>query len=675
MSAERRDFAILDDARRELQLVLDGDGIVRFADGPARRLIGAEPGVPLRALVAPGCEAKLDDFLVQARAGAVDCCELPFGVDREPTTISLCSRPRAGDVLVLGHAIPPAFASAMDQINEMVGELAESNRVISAQRRDLAARHAELLRANGELSEAHQGVLSLHRELQLRSETARQDGEVKTRLLSNLSHELRTPLHSILGLADLLLGGRDGALVSEQQKQVRFIQASAQDLLALVNDVLDLGRLESGHGQVHPEPFALEDFLAALRGALRPLVPAGSPVELVIEDGEPARLDTDRTKLGQIVRNLVSNAIKFTERGEIRVRTRLTDDRLIITVADSGIGIEAGDRERIFEEYGQVDSHLQRKVTGTGLGLPLARRTAERLGGSLSVASEPGVGSTFTVEVPRVHDEARAMHEIVERSRQKPAGAASILVVEDDRQTLFLYEKYLVMAGFHVLPARTIEEAMRHLADHRPAAIVLDVMLEGDASWSFLARIKQDPATQDIPVLVVTVTDRGDKARALGADEFWLKPVDQQRLLRKLKELARATPLARILVIDDDETARYIIKRHLDGTPYEVYEAATGAEGVRIARSQHPHVILLDFLLQGATAFDVIDELKADPRTRGIPVIVVTSQVLDELDRRRLLEEAQAVISKQHLSRELAINRIRDALQKAGHLAIARGDV
>jgi CheY-like chemotaxis protein len=256
------------------------------------------------------------------------------------------------------------------------------------------------------------------------------------------------------------------------------------------------------------------------------------------------------------------------------------------------------------------------------------------------------------------------MRALVERSRQKSPGATSILVVEDDRHSLFLYERYLVMAGFHVLPARTIDDAKELMREHRPAAIVLDVMLEGDSSWSFLAELKSNARTRDIPVLVVTITNREDKARALGADEFWLKPIDQDRLLRKLRELSQQSPTTRVLVIDDDERARYIISRHLDGTPYKLFEATNGADGVQLAREQHPNVILLDFLLGGSTAFDVIDELKADPRTRGIPVVVVTSHVLDAIDQKRLLAEASSVISKQNLSRELAINRIRDALNK-----------
>jgi CheY-like chemotaxis protein len=217
-----------------------------------------------------------------------------------------------------------------------------------------------------------------------------------------------------------------------------------------------------------------------------------------------------------------------------------------------------------------------------------------------------------------------------------------------------------------VIPTRSVDEARAAIAESRPAAIVLDVMLEGEASWGFLADLKRSPGTRDIPVLVVTVTNRAQKARALGADEFWLKPVDQDRLLRRLHELVRGGERGTVLVIDDDEKSRYIVRKHLGGTRYELLEAGGGHEGVELARRRVPDVILLDFLLPGMTAFDVLDELKSDPRTRAIPVIVVTSQALDVVQRRRLLEEAEAVISKQNLSRELAINRIRDALRKGG---------
>ena len=665
-------FAELAAASRELLVACDARGRVLHGDARAAALAGLEAGAVLGERIAPGCEAKLAQLLERAPREPLAGWELAFVSGNGAVTIALTTRPHGDGFVALGSAISEAFSAAMTQVADMVSEVTDLNRTVRAQRDEATAKNRELERLNTQLAESNRGILALHAELQASSEQTRQEAEIKARLIANLSHELRTPLHSILGLAGLLTSGSDGALDAEQSKQVRYIKAAADELLVLVNDVLDLGRLEAGHAQLRVEAFDLEDFLASMRGVLRPLIAPGAPVELIIEEPEaPVRLDTDRTRLSQIVRNLVSNAIKFTERGEVRVATRVTGDRLELFVTDTGIGIAPADHQRIFEEYGQIESELQQRLKGSGLGLPLARKLAHSLGGTLAVDSAPGRGARFALSIPVRHDQAALVSEMVERSRDKRPGATSILVVEDDPNTLFLYEKYLVMAGFHVMPARSIDRATEMMAEQRPAAIVLDVMLEGDSSWGFLARLKSDPTTRDIPVLVVTVTNREDKARALGADEFWLKPVDQDRLLNKLKDIARPAN-ARVLVIDDDETARYIIRRHLEGSPYAVVEAETGDQGVALARELHPDVILLDFLLVGSTAFDVLDDLKADPATRGIPVIIVTSHVLDAVDQRRLLEEAEAVISKQSLSRELAIHRIRDALDKLDRAGIGR---
>ena len=241
-----------------------------------------------------------------------------------------------------------------------------------------------------------------------------------------------------------------------------------------------------------------------------------------------------------------------------------------------------------------------------------------------------------------------------------------MLVVEDDRKTIFIYEKYLALAGFQVVPARTIDDAKRLVRQVKPSAIMLDIMLEGETSWDFLAELKKDPHTCDIPVLVCTVTNREQKARALGADEFWLKPIDQDRLLRRLRSIQKTGGTSTVLVIDDDERSRYLLRKFLEKGPYKLLEASSGPEGVRLAREAHPQIILLDFLLQNMTAFDVLDDLKADGRTRAIPVIIVTSHELAQEQRVRLAAETEAVLNKDSLSRELAINRIRDALQKAG---------
>jgi len=659
---EASSFAELADASREFLVACNRDGEVLYADERAQRIIGARCGDSLRVRVAPGCEEKFDDFLRRSCTAHVDSCEIPFVVDGKPCATSLSSAPHGVDVLVVGCVIPAAFGAAMSQVSVMVSEAVDLNRALFAQRNEIRERHAELSRVNLELSESHQGILALHRELQAKSDETQHDNVVKTRLVAHLSHELRTPLHSILGLTQLLKSNTDPGLVAEQAQQVRFIRASAEELLTLVDDVLDLGRLDAGHAQVHIDRFGLDDFVGSMRGALRPLLPSDAMVNLVIEDAPTVvALETDRTKLSQIVRNLVSNALKFTERGEVRVRMAVHAERVEIRVSDTGIGIAQADIATIFEEYGQVESHLQTRTKGTGLGLPLSLRLAERLGGTLLVTSTIAEGSTFTVDIPITHAEARAMHEMRARSRTKPAGAVSVLVVEDDRQTLVLYDTYLVAAGFHVMAARSIDEAAALMSEIRPAAIVLDVLLEGDSSWGFLAALKNNPDTQDIPVLVVTVTHQEDKARALGADEFWLKPIDQGRLVRKLQECALTALPECVLVIDDDDTARYIIRRLLEDTPCQIVEATTGEEGIAIARARRPSVILLDFSLGACTAFDVIDALKADPLTRDIPVIVITSSVLDADDQRRL---AAAVISKRDLTSDVALDRIRDALAK-----------
>jgi CheY-like chemotaxis protein/anti-sigma regulatory factor (Ser/Thr protein kinase) len=384
-------------------------------------------------------------------------------------------------------------------------------------------------------------------------------------------------------------------------------------------------------------------------------------------DGALPTLRTDEGKISQILRNLISNALKFTQRGEVRIAAEQKDERHVaFRVRDTGVGIAPADHERVFEEFTQLENPLQRSVKGTGLGLSLSRKLAELLGGTLTVDSELGKGSTFTLTIPNVHPEVREMEQLSERAQHADPARAPVLVVEDDRQTLFLYEKYLASSGFQVVPARTVDDARAMLKSMRPAAIVLDVMLEGETSWSFLSELKTTPQTRDIPILVVTVTDRENKARALGADEFWMKPMDKDWLTRKLQTLAKRGPVTNLLVIDDDEVSRYLVRRLLADTPYKITEATGGLEGIRLARETVPSVILLDFVMPGMTAFEVLDELKADQRTRNIPVIIHTSKDLAAEERERLKQATAAILNKQSLSREVAISRIRDALAKAG---------
>jgi signal transduction histidine kinase/CheY-like chemotaxis protein len=661
------------DPRRELWLCADQRGTIRELDAVAQRLLGAQPGGSLHALCVTGCEDKLAQLIARSTREPADAWELALVSHGQPATFSCSTRPR-GDGLFDFYALlyPADYSDTVRRLGDSIQEALDLNRDISRQRKELAAKNEELSAAYRDLDESHRGIVSLHSELADRNDSLRRASDVKARLVANVSHEFRTPLHSILGLSRLLLDGADGPLSEEQQKQLRFIRSSAEELSQLVNDLLDLSKAEAGKALLRPQKFSLEDFVSALRGMLRPLNNTGQ-VELVFEAVPALVLDTDQGKLSQILRNLISNALKFTEHGEVRLRIVHDDAQVTFAVSDTGVGIASQHFDHIFEEFGQVDNPLQGRVKGTGLGLPLSRKLSELLGGTLTVESQLGKGSTFTLVVPRVHPEVREFSALEQRPLDP--SRAPVLVVEDDRKTIFIYEKFLSMAGFQVIPARDTDAAWRLLDTLYPAAIVLDIMLEGESTWEFLGQLKKKPETSDIPVLVVTVTNKEQKARALGADEFWLKPVDQQRLLRKLRSItANGAGKHKVLVIDDDEKARYLIKKFLDKTPYHLIEAASGPDGVRAAQDEKPAVILLDFLLREHTAFDVLDELKGDPRTRNIPVVVVTSHALPREELARLSLHTEAILSKENLSRELAINRIRDALQKAGLGAETRGN-
>jgi signal transduction histidine kinase len=295
MTFDANAFEAMSHASREMHVACTASGRVVYADARAHRLLGLAAGASLVELCAPGCDAKLEEMLERVRHGAVDNWEVPFIIDDKPVTMSLCAALHGDHVLIVGALTPEPFVRSMTQYGAMMAELAES----------------------------HRGILALHAELRDTEQHSRQDADIKARLVANLSHELRTPLHSILGLTQLLSSHTDGALGAEQEKQVGFIRSSAEELLSLVDDVLDLGSIASGHARLHVDAFGLGDFVSSMRGSLKPLVPASSAVELVIEDAPDIRVETDQTKLAQIVRNLVSNAIKFTDEGEVRVRCEI----------------------------------------------------------------------------------------------------------------------------------------------------------------------------------------------------------------------------------------------------------------------------------------------------------------------------------------------------------------
>ena len=529
-----------------------------------------------------------------------------------------------------------------------IEELKQQNQELLKTLQELRARQEELANLNRELDETNRGVVALYAELNDKADFLQRASELKSHFLSNMSHEFRTPLNSITALSQILLDRLDGDLTEEQEKQVKFIRGSAQDLTDLVNDLLDLAKVEAGKVSIRASNFNVDGVFAALRGMLRPLLSQNSSVNLVFD--EPVGLPdlyTDEAKVSQILRNFISNALKFTERGEVRVSVeRGHDETVVFSVSDTGIGIAEEDQERIFQEWVQVEGQKQRAVKGTGLGLPLSRKLAQLLGGNVYVKSEVGLGSTFFAAIPiRFAGDAEVSY-VPDVKRELDASKMPVLVVEDNREALFIYEKYLKGTQFQVVPAKDLKEARQLCVRFRPVAVVLDVLLQGEHSWDLLQELKQSPATADIPVFVVTVVDNRDKAIAMGADAFHAKPVDRGWLIEQLNAIAQRLYQRQVLIIDDDEVSRYLLRSVLGQAELRFSEASGGLEGLRRAREVHPDLIILDLAMPDLSGFEVLGKLKENPRTADIPVIIHTSKVSGTPTNGRCLPSAAAIVSE-----------------------------
>ena len=542
----------------------------------------------------------------------------------------------------------------------LVEEIQRQNQELLRTLDELQKRQEDLVRLNRELEDTNRGVVALYAELDEKADHLRRADELKSRFLSNMTHEFRTPVNSILALTDLL----DQQLQSARERlpELAYIRKSAEQLSELVNDLLDLAKVEAGKTTVRSAPFEVVNLFGALRGMLRPLL-VNRSVSLVFDElVDLPTLQTDEGKVSQILRNFISNALKYTEKGEVRVSASLDEHRgeIIFAVADTGIGVGAEDLPRIFEEFVQIEHPLQKAVKGTGLGLPLSKRLAELIGGRVWVQSEVGVGSTFFLAVPIVFAPQRAAEELP--FSLETEGREPILVLEDAYSEQLFYEKILRDSRYHVYPARSVTAAREIMRRARPAAIVLDVLLDGEDSWEFLSNVKSDPEMRTIPVVVVSTLDDARKGLALGADVYATKPVQKQWLVTTLDTLlGKSQRHTKVLVVDDQDAARYIVRQFLRDPEYSIIEARSGAEGIDRARDDHPDVILLDLTLGDMNGREVLHRLKSDPATSGPPVIIVTSSRLQPWERDELAMSAASIVSKDSLSSEVIRESIRHA--------------
>ncbi|MFQ3646064.1 MAG: response regulator [Anaerolineae bacterium] len=502
---------------------------------------------------------------------------------------------------------------------------------------------------------------------------------LKSEFLANVSHELRTPLNAIIGYTEMLLAQTYGELNERQLDRLARVHKSGRSLLELINDILDLSKIEAG--QLTLDPVTV-DIAALINDVLVNFAPAvsakGLHLELDIAENLPTmRLDALRTT--QILNNLLSNALKFTSAGTIRVGARVVsvkqglidgktlplhirpaDGRwLLIEVADTGIGIKASDLRVIFDAFYQGDGSAQREYGGTGLGLSITERLITMQEGHIWVDSVEHVGSTFHVllPLPRATSITQELHE---HTDSRPL----VLVIDDDDATLQLVEDYLSGAGYRVSALSSAAEALEYAIRLQPAAILTDVMLPDVDGWELLRQLKAEPACTHIPVVVMSILDKKTTAFYLGAADYLIKPLSQQALLDSLARVVRIAQDAPILVVDDKNSHRMLVQEVLEMQGYRVETVASGEEALRWLRSAIPSLIVLDIIMPDISGFEVLRQIRESEVTRQIPVVIATGRELNAAERRKLAHYDAQILAKHQMSGNALVEQVRIALNR-----------
>lgn len=581
-----------------------------------------------------------------------------------------------------------------EELEEQGRALKESAARLQQQQVELEQTNVQLEEQAQELERQRDDLENANTDIQQKAQEVERASRYKSDFLANMSHELRTPLNSSLILSKLLADNPDENLTPEQVKYAQTIQSSGNDLLNLINDILDLSKIEAGHVEIHPEPVSVERMVNGLRHLFDPLAhDKGLTFTLDVADDVVGVIETDSQRLEQVLKNLLANAIKFTEKGSVTLKVRaLSDQQIALSVTDTGIGIAEEQQRRIFEAFHQADSTISRKFGGTGLGLSISRELVRLLGGTLHLKSTSGTGSTFTVIIPQVFDPA-AVRVPIQSEPTAPVGpqaapdtadappvqarphsagivdddrmragdqARKLLIIEDDQTFATILRDLARELNFHALVAGTAQEALELARQFMPSAIVLDVGLPDQSGLSVLDRLKRDVRTRHIPIHIVSGEDYSERAMSLGAIGYAMKPVLRDELVNILKTLdAKVSQnVRRVLIVEDNAVQRDAVAKLIASHDVETVGAGTAAECLALLKDQTFDCMVLDLSLPDSSGLALLDTISQDGTHSFPPVIVYTGRVLSAEEEQDLRRYSKSIIIKGAKSPERLLDEV-----------------